>query len=140
MLAATPVSSRGSTTWRTRLEPGSVIYLRSADGSIDGAYEVVTVDSAEQLCVSVLRGDSQDNPIALPAGSTSSPQAEPQATGIFYRISTLRPQIEEVSLRLAECFEEHPAARIGTKGRELEIAGLEDVSTREDDHALDDVL
>jgi hypothetical protein len=95
-LAGTTFTADGADFELAGVEPGSVIYLRTADGSIDGAYEVVAVDSAEQLCVSVLRGDSQDAPIA--------PPAEVPATGIFYRISTLRPQIEEVSLRLTEYF------------------------------------
>jgi hypothetical protein len=95
-LAGTTFTAQGADFESAGVEVGSVIYLRTADSSIDGAYEVVAVDSSEQLCVSVLRGDLQDAPI--------SPLAGLQATGIFYRISTLRPQIEEVSLRLTEYF------------------------------------
>jgi len=32
--------------------PGGVIYVQSADGSLDGAYEIVSVNSATQLTVS----------------------------------------------------------------------------------------
>ncbi|MGD0077108.1 MAG: hypothetical protein ABSB91_00620 [Sedimentisphaerales bacterium] len=95
-LAGTTFTAEGADFGLAGVEPGGVIYLCSADSSLDGAYEVAAVDSAEQLCVSILRGDRQDDPIAPPAG--------PQATGIFYRVSTLKPQIEEVSLRLTGYF------------------------------------
>ncbi|MFH1369875.1 MAG: hypothetical protein ABII09_01095 [Planctomycetota bacterium] len=74
-----------------QVEPGGVIYLRSADGLLDGAYEIVAVDSATQLCVSVLRDDSEADPVAPSASSD-----------ISYRVSTLRPQAAEVSLRLTQ--------------------------------------
>jgi hypothetical protein len=93
-LVGTMFTAQGADFELSGVRAGSVIYLRTADGSLDGAYEVVTVDSVEQLCVSVLRGDLEEDPIAPPAGA--------QVTGIFYRVSTLRPQIEEVSLRLTE--------------------------------------
>ena len=32
-----------------QVSTGGVIYMRSADGSLDGAYEIVSVDSATQL-------------------------------------------------------------------------------------------
>jgi hypothetical protein len=95
-LAGTTFTAEGADFELAGVEQGSVIYLRSGDGSIDGAYEVITVDTAEQLCVSVLRWDLHNDPIA--------PPAMPQVSGIFYRISTLRPQIEDVSLRLTEYF------------------------------------
>ena len=78
------------------IEPGDVIYLRSADGILDGIFEIAAVDSATQLCLSVLRADSESDPVAPPV---SGPVAD-----IFYRISTLKPQIAEVSLRLTEYF------------------------------------
>jgi hypothetical protein len=95
-VSGTTFTAEGADFETAGVEAGSVIYMRTTDGSIDGAYEVVTVDSAEQICVSVLRGDLEEDPIAPPAGA--------QAMGIFYRVSTLRPQIEEVSLRLTEYF------------------------------------
>ena len=36
---------------------GGVIYLASEDGVLDGAFEIVSVDSATQLSISVLRSD-----------------------------------------------------------------------------------
>jgi len=90
-LAGTTFTASGVDFASAQVEAGGVIYLRSADGLLDGAYEIVAVDSATQLCVSVLRADSEADPIAPQAGSN-----------IFYRISTLRPQAAEVSLRLME--------------------------------------
>ncbi len=72
---------------------GQVIYLQSADGSLDGAYEIVSVDSATQLSVSVIRADSDDAAVAPPA-----------ATDISYRISTFGPQASEAGFQLTEYF------------------------------------
>ena len=73
--------------------PGGVIYLQSADGSLDGPYEIVSVDSATQLTVSVIRPDAQAAPVAPPA-----------ATDISWRISTFGPQANEVGFQLTEYF------------------------------------
>ena len=72
---------------------GGVIYLRSADGLLDGAYEIVSVDSATQLTVSVVRADPDDEPIP-----------PPEATDVTYRISTFAPQAGEVAFALTEHF------------------------------------
>ncbi len=88
---------------------GGAIYLRSADGSVDGAFEIVSVDSATQLTVSVLRSESSDEPIAPASGEDVS-----------YRVSTYRPQAEEVSFNLAE--------RLGIRpGRADSEIGADDV-------------
>lgn len=76
-----------------QVQAGSVIYLQSADSSLDGAYEIVSVDSAIQLCISVIRSDSTETAIAPPA-----------APDISYRISTFRPQAAEVGFQLTEYF------------------------------------
>lgn len=90
-LAGTTFEASGAGFVSGQVEPGGVIYLRSADGLLDGAYEIAAVDSATQLCVSVLRDDSEADPIAPPA-----------ANDVSYRISTFRPQVAEVSLRLTQ--------------------------------------
>jgi hypothetical protein len=95
-LAGTTFEAASADFVSAGVEAGDVIYLRSADGVLDGAYEVIAVDSATQLCVSVLREDIESDPIAPPTGGP--------AADIFYRISTLKPQIEGVSLRLTEYF------------------------------------
>ena len=98
-LAGTTFEASGADFESAGIEPGDVIYLRSADGLLDGAYEIAAVDSATQLCVSVLRADSESDPVAPPAGSTGSPQA---GNDVSYRVSTLRPQASAVSLRLTQ--------------------------------------
>jgi hypothetical protein len=93
-LSGTTFEASGADFEASQVEPGGVIYLRSADGLLDGAYEIVAVDSATQLCVSIVRADSESDPIAPAGGSPVS--------DISYRISTVRPQAAEVSLRLAQ--------------------------------------
>jgi hypothetical protein len=95
-LAGTTFTADGADFELAGVEAGSVIYLETADSSLDGAYEVAAVDSAEQLCVSVLRRSSEDEPVAPPAGT--------QTTGITYRVSTLGPQIEQVSIQIEQYF------------------------------------
>ena len=72
---------------------GGVIYLQSADGILEGAYEIVSVDSATQLTISIVRADSEEEPVAPPT-----------ATNISYRISTFKPQASEVAFQLTEYF------------------------------------
>jgi len=72
---------------------GGVAYLSSADGSLDGAYEIVSVDSGTQLTVSVLRSDIADTPVAPPA-----------ADDVTYRVSTFAPQAGEAAFQLTEYF------------------------------------
>lgn len=76
-----------------QVSAGGVAYLQSADGSLDGAYEIISVDSATQLSLSVIRSDPTDSAIAPPA-----------ATDISYRISTFGPQANEVGFQLTEYF------------------------------------
>ena len=67
-LAGTTFEASGANFVSAGVEAGDCVYLRSADGILDGVYEIVAVDSATQLCVSVLRADSEADPIAPPAG------------------------------------------------------------------------
>lgn len=76
---------------------GGVVYLQSADGILDGGYEIVSVDSATQLSISVLRPDLQADAIAPPA-----------ATDVSYRISTFAPQANEVGFQLTGYFSIRP--------------------------------
>ena len=55
---------------KSSVEAGGVVHLRSADGSLDGAYEIVSVDSATQLTVSVVRADPTTPPAR--SGPTTS--------------------------------------------------------------------
>ncbi len=92
---------------------GCVIYLQSADGAVDGAYEVVSVDSATELTVSVLRADSDESAVAPPAG-----------TDVSYRVTTYRPQAEEVGFRLTEYL----GIRPGNAASEIEPADIVDAN------------
>ena len=82
---------------------GGVVYLNSADGSLDGAYEIVAVDSATQLTVSVLRSDTVDTPVAPPASDD-----------VTYRISTFGPQVGEAAFQLTEYFGIQPGDSTST--------------------------
>jgi hypothetical protein len=75
------------------VEAGGVVHLRSADGSLDGTYEIVSVDCATQLTVSVVRADATSPAVAPPVGGEVS-----------YRISTLRPQAVDAALQLTQLF------------------------------------
>jgi len=101
-LAGTTFEASGANFVSAGVEAGDCVYLKSADGVLDGAYEIAAVDSATQLCVSVLRGDSESDPISPGGGSD-----------ITHRISTFKPQITEVSLRLVEYLWIKPGQTIG---------------------------
>jgi hypothetical protein len=92
-LSGTTFAASGADFVSALVARGQVIYLQSADGSLDGAYEIVSVDSVTELTVSVIRTDSDDEPIAPPA-----------ATDVSYRISTFGPQAGEVGFQLTEYF------------------------------------
>jgi hypothetical protein len=93
MLSGTTFTADNADFVTAQVSAGNVAYVQSADGSPDGAYEIVSVDSATQLSLSVIRSDSTDPAIAPPA-----------ATDISYRISTFGPQANEVGFQLTEYF------------------------------------
>lgn len=74
-------------------EAGGVIHLKSTDGSLDGAYEIVSVDSSTELTVSVVRSHPSDPPVAPVASSE-----------IRYRVSTFGPQAADAAFQLTEYF------------------------------------
>jgi hypothetical protein len=76
-----------------QVSSGGVIYLWSSDGLLDGAFEIVSVDLATELTVSVIREDSETAAIAPIA-----------ATDISYRVATLGPQAAEAGFQLMEYF------------------------------------
>ena len=92
-LSGTTFTDSGADFVSAKISAGGAIYLRSSDGSLEGVFEIVSVDSATQLTVSVVRGDSSDSAVAPPAGSN-----------ITYRVSTLDPQANEVGFQLTEYF------------------------------------
>jgi hypothetical protein len=92
-LSGTTLTASGADFTAAQVQGGGVVYLQSADGSLDGAYEIVSVDSSTQLSISVVRADSTQTAIAPPATSD-----------ISYRISTFGPQAAEVGFQLTEYF------------------------------------
>ena len=92
-VSGTTLTASGTDFISSHVSAGAVAHLESDDGSIAGAYEVVSVDSGTQLTVSVVRGDTQAVAIAPPA-----------ATDVRYRISTLEPQAVEAAFALTEYF------------------------------------
>jgi hypothetical protein len=92
-LSGTTFTASGADFVGAAVSAGAVVYLQSSDGTLDGAYEIVSVDSATQLTVSVVRSDSADSAVSPPA-----------ATGVTYRVSTFGPQASEVGFELTEYF------------------------------------
>jgi len=92
-LSGTTFTASGVDFAGAQVSAGGVVYVRSADGTVDGAYEIVSVDSATQLTVSVIRADSEIEPIAPPAG-----------TNLTYRVGTFEPQAVEAAFALTEYF------------------------------------
>jgi hypothetical protein len=111
-LSGTRFAASGADFISALVTTGQVIYLRVADGSIDGAYEIVSVDSATELTVSVIRTDSSDLPIAPPG-----------ATDISYRISTFGPQASEVGFQLTEYF----GIRPGNPASDVDVEDVLDI-------------
>jgi hypothetical protein len=93
ILSDTTLTASGADFIAAQVQAGGVIYLQSADGSLDGVYEIFSVDSSTQLSISVVRADSTDTAVPPPA-----------ATDISYRISTFGPQAAEVGFQLTEYF------------------------------------
>ncbi len=106
-LSGTTLTATGADFVSARVSAGGVVYLRSSGGLLDGAYEVVSVDSATQLTVSVVRAAADDEPVA-----------PPPATQIKYRVSTFAPQAAEAAFQLTEALgvkPGNPASNIDAK-------------------------
>jgi hypothetical protein len=92
-LAGTTFTKTGANFTAAGVAAGGVIYLKNAAGTLDGAFEIVSVDSATQLTVSVLRGD--ETAAAIPP---------PPAADVTYRVATFAPQANETMLALMQYF------------------------------------
>ena len=99
VLNGTTFTASGADFIAAKVSAGGVVYLRDSAGTIDGAYEVVSVDSTTQLTVSVLRADDGDDAVA-----------PGQASDVYYRISTFDPQASEAAFTLTEYFGIKPGA------------------------------
>jgi hypothetical protein len=92
-LNGTTLTASGADFISAQGKAGGVVYLQSVDSSLDGVYEIVSVDSSTQLSISVVR-----------ANSTETAVPPPVATDISYRINTFGPQAAEVGFQLTEYF------------------------------------
>jgi len=92
-LSGTTFTASGVDFVSAQVSAGGAIYLQSSDGALDGVFEIVSVDSATQLTVSVVRAETTDSAIA-----------PPDASQITYRISSFAPQATEVGFQLTEYF------------------------------------
>jgi len=80
VLSGTTFSAASGNFINAGVQAGDVLYAASIDGAIDGCYEVAAVNSATQLVVSVVRGDTAA--AAIPVGTGSN---------LIWRISTFYP-------------------------------------------------
>ncbi|RKY04069.1 MAG: hypothetical protein DRP56_10555 [Planctomycetota bacterium] len=96
IVAGTQFTASGVDFNASQVSAGCVIALSSADGTIDGTFEIVSVIDSSHLSVSQIRTDSGDAAIAV--GS---------ASGLTWSIKTLGPQIAAAELELS--------ARLGLK-------------------------
>ena len=112
-VSGTTLAAEGADFAGAQVSAGGVVYLRSADGALDGAYEIVSVGSATELCVSAVRTDPQSDAIPLR-----------DAENVSYRVGTLGPQIDEVSFRLTE----HLGIKPGDAGSDIETEQILDKS------------
>ena len=92
-ISGTTFESMGTSFDTSGVNAGHVIHLCNVAGDIDGCYEIVSVDSATQLTISVVRSGEDTTAIAPPTG-----------TELSYRISTFDPQAQEAAESLLQYF------------------------------------
>lgn len=112
-LNGTTFTASGADFVTAQVSAGGVVYLLSADGSLDGAYEIVSVDSATQLGISVIRSNPTDAAVAPPG-----------AANISYRIGTFGPQANEAGFQLTEYFGISP----GNPASDIDVEDVLDTS------------
>ena len=91
IVAGTQFTAAGVDFIASQVQTGGVIWLESTDGAIKGAFEIVSVDDAGHLTVSVVRVSDEQS--AIPVGS---------ASGLTWRIVTYGPQAYEVLWQLSQ--------------------------------------
>jgi len=111
-ISGTAFSASGEDFVSAGVGAGGVIYLRSQDGTVDGAYEIASVDSATELTISVLRADEE--------GSAVGPG---DASNVSYRVGTFLPQANEVLFELTQYFGIKP----GRPDSEYEVSDILDM-------------
>ena len=86
---------------------GGVIFLQSLDGTINAAYEIVSVEADTELIISILRSDPEQTPISVGT-----------ASGLIYRILTFAPQAAEAAFALSQRLGLKPGCPDGQYGFE----------------------
>ncbi|MBM4102608.1 MAG: hypothetical protein FJ263_00955 [Planctomycetes bacterium] len=107
VVSGTSFSAAGGDFINKGATAGGVIFLQSLDGTINATYEIVSVDSATQLTISVVRSDAEQAPIAVGT-----------ASGLIYRIVTFAPQAAEALVEIAGWFGLRPGMAETTYGVE----------------------
>ena len=90
IVAGTQFTASGVDFTSSGVTAGGVIWLTSADGSIDGGFEIVSIIDSTHITVSILRSDPADAAIAV--GS---------ASGLTWSIKTFAPQITVAETQLS---------------------------------------
>lgn len=118
-LSGTTLTAAGENFVSRGVAPGHVIYLSDGVGNIDDAYEVVSVNSATQLTVSILRADRTAAAIAVGTGSN-----------LYYRLGTFDAKARRVMQALTSQLGIRPGIADSSVGVEdlLDPEPLRDVS------------
>ncbi len=90
-LSGTTFTSASSDFSSASVAAGMVLCTYTSIPAEGSAFEIVSVDSATTLTVSVLRADTDATPVAPPAG-----------TNLLFYVRTFQPQIATVSATLSE--------------------------------------
>jgi hypothetical protein len=119
-VSGTAFTAAGENFVAKRVAAGHVIYLSDGLGAIDGAYEIVSVNSPTQLTLSVLRADRAGEPIAVGNGAN-----------LLYRVGTFDIRAARVMTSLTAQLGIRPGAADGVLGVEnlLDAEPLREVST-----------
>jgi hypothetical protein len=92
-VSGTRLTAPGASFISAGVQAGGAVYLSNAAGTINGVYEIVSVDSPTELTISIVR-NSRDDPARPPAA----------ATDVAYRVCSYAPQANEVFVRLCAYF------------------------------------
>lgn len=107
IIAGTSFVASGVNFIAAGINAGHVIWLKSGDGRVDGAFEVVEVESAAELTISVIRGDG------------SAPAIGPgDASAVSFRIPTLEAKGQDAAYFLTQYFGIRPGFADAENGDE----------------------
>lgn len=104
-VSGTTFLATGQTFTSVGIAAGHMIYLSDGVGNIDGVFEIVSVDSATQLTISIVRADPATNPIPVGTGSS-----------LYFRIKTFAPQIKRAEFELSQLLQLKPGCPDGQYG------------------------